>query len=512
MAKLKSPVMLVILDGFGMGDKNDPTNAVVQAKPKIFEQLLNSFPHTLLQASGLAVGLPAGQMGNSEVGHLNIGSGRIVYQELTRITKDIEDGEFFKRPVIKTIYEHGKASRLHVIGLLSDGGVHSHIDHLKAALKGAKQAGVNEVFVHALLDGRDVPPKSALTYVADLEKFMQELGLGKIATIGGRYYGMDRDKRWDREAKAYQAMVDGEGEIASNATEAVEKAYAADLTDEFVLPTVVDKTGCIKNGDTVFFTNFRPDRARQLTSAFTTPAFDGFVRKQGLLKLYFATMISYEEGLSAEVVYTKETLKNTLGEVLANGGYQNLRIAETEKYAHVTYFFNGGEETPFAGEDRILVPSPKVATYDLQPEMSAPEVTDKVLEALKSKKYDIIILNFANTDMVGHTGVFEAAEKAVLTVDTCLGKIAMEILEQHGDLLVTADHGNSEMMVDHQTGNPHTAHTTNPVPLILVSQKHQNDALMNDGKLCDIAPTMLDLASIPQPAEMTGHSLLKVKQ
>ena len=506
MAKLKAPVMLVILDGFGMGDVTDPTNAVVQAKPQNFIDLWNTYPHTTLQASGLAVGLPEGQMGNSEVGHLNLGAGRIVYQELTRITKEAEEGALFERPVIKELYAKAKNGRLQLLSLLSDGGVHSSLDHLEAVIRGAKEAGVKEVFVHALLDGRDVPPRSAITYIEQLEAYMAELGLGKIATVGGRYYGMDRDKRWDRVAVAYDAIVNGEGKTATTAKAAVEASYADDVSDEFVVPTVIDKAGTIQDGDAVLFCNFRPDRARQLTRALTDPAFDGFERVGGPKKIYMATMTKYEEGLDAHVVYEKELLSNTLGQVLADGGYKQLRIAETEKYAHVTYFFNGGEETPFEGEDRILVPSPKVATYDLQPEMSAAEVTDKVVAAIESKTYDMIVLNFANPDMVGHTGVFEAAEKAIKTVDTCLGRIVTAIKAVYGDLLITADHGNSETMVDHTTGVAHTAHTTNPVPLILMSEAHKGDAL-EAGKLCDIAPTMLALAGIPQPNEMTGQNL-----
>jgi len=510
MAKLKTPVMLAILDGFGLGNINDPTNAVVKANPQTFNMISEKFPHTKLQASGLAVGLPEGQMGNSEVGHLNIGAGRIVYQELTRITKEIKEGQFFEKPILVEAYNKAKEGKLHLLSLISDGGVHSHIDHVKALIKGAKEKGLTEVYIHALLDGRDVAPKSAHIYINELEAFMADIGIGKIATVGGRYYGMDRDKRWDRIEKAYQSMVDGIGETAQSATEAINKAYIAGLTDEFVLPTIVDSHGMINHGDVVIFCNFRPDRARQLTQAFTDVTFDGFKRKAGVLNTYFATMVLYEDGLPAHVIYEKETLKNTLGEVLAKGGYKQLRIAETEKYAHVTYFFNGGNETPNTDEERILVPSPKVATYDLQPEMSAPEVTDKVIAALKSKEYDMIILNFANPDMVGHTGVLEAAERAVLAVDTCLGRIVMEILEQGGDLLVTADHGNSEMMMDPTTGSPHTAHTTNPVPLVLVTTNHINDTIV-EGRLCDIAPTMLDLAGIKQPAEMTGESLLRRK-
>lgn len=507
MAKLKSPVMLMILDGFGLGDINDPTNAVVQAKPSNFLKLWETYPHTTLKASGLAVGLPEGQMGNSEVGHLNIGAGRVVYQELTRITKDTQEGAFFEKAVVKDLYAQAKNHRLQIIGLLSDGGVHSSLDHIKAILKGAKEVGVKEAYVHALLDGRDVPPKSALTFVADLEAYMNELGLGKIATIGGRYYGMDRDKRWERVELAYKAIVDGEGPTAPSASVAVENSYKEDVVDEFVVPVVVDKAGAIAENDGVIFANFRPDRARQLTRAIVDPEFTGFSRAKGVVPVYFATMTKYEDGLPVHIVYEKEVLTNTLGQVLADGGYKQLRIAETEKYAHVTYFFNGGEEVPFEGEERILVPSPKVATYDLKPEMSAFEVTDKVVAAIESKNFDMIVLNFANPDMVGHTGVLEAAEKAVQTVDSCLGRIVEALQAVNGHLLVTADHGNSEMMVDHTTGAPHTAHTTNPVPLILVSETYKNSTL-SEGSLCDLAPTMLDLGEIAQPADMTGKSLL----
>lgn len=511
MTKLKAPVMLVIMDGFGLGDPQDSTNAVAQAKPRNFTVLKEVYPYTELTASGLAVGLPEGQMGNSEVGHLNLGAGRVVYQDLTRISKDIEDGTYFDRPVIKELYARGKKTRLQLVTLLSDGGVHSHIDHVKATIRGAKKAGVTELYVHALLDGRDVPPSSGAGYVRDLEAFMAEVGLGRIATIGGRYYGMDRDNRWERTEKAYRAMVDGEGVSALSPVEAVEASYAAGKTDEFMEPVVLESEGCIKDGDAVFFCNFRPDRARQLTRAFTDTDFHGFIRAKGLLQLYFATMSPYAEELAAHthIVYEKEALRNTLGEVLAKGGYEQLRIAETEKYAHVTYFFNGGEETPFDGEDRILVPSPKVATYDLQPEMSALEVTEKVLEAIQRNKYDMIILNYANPDMVGHTGDLAAAEKAVTTVDDCVGRLVKEIIKFNGHMLLTADHGNAEIMVNHKTGIPHTAHTTNPVPLILISEQYRNARLRSGGRLCDIAPTMLDLAGIAKPAEMTGESLLE---
>lgn len=510
MAKLNAPVMLIIMDGFGLGDITDPTNAVAQGNTSHLTMLSEVYPHTKLQASGLAVGLPEGQMGNSEVGHLNLGGGRIVYQELTRITKDINEGEFFKKPVLVDTYEHAKGKTLHVLGLLSDGGVHSHIDHIKAVLKGAKDAGVGQAYVHAFLDGRDVPPSSAPTYVKELEAYMSELGFGTIASMSGRYYAMDRDKRWERVEKAYNVLVSGTGLQADSAEASLAAAYERGETDEFVQPTIIDAKGIIHEGDAVIFCNFRPDRAREITEALTVPEFAGFARQQTVFPLYFATMTKYEDSLPVHIVYKKELLTNTLGEVLSKGGYQQLRIAETEKYAHVTYFFNGGIEVPFEGEERILVQSPKVATYDLQPEMSAYEVTDKVIEALHKGRYDMIILNFANADMVGHTGVFAAAKQAVETVDACVGKIAQEIIKVQGQLLITADHGNADIMVDHTTDIPHTAHTTNLVPLILVSEQHKAETL-EEGRLCDIAPTMLALTGIAQPAEMTGHSLLHKK-
>lgn len=499
--------MLIIMDGYGLGDPKDPTNAVEQSHHKNFTLFEEMYPHTTLEASGLAVGLPKGQMGNSEVGHLNIGAGRIIYQELTRITKDVEDGVFFENPVVKETYDHAKKGALHIMGLLSDGGVHSHIDHMKATLLGAKNNGLTDVYVHAFLDGRDVPPSSAGAFISELEAYMNEIGCGKIATISGRFYAMDRDKRWDRVKKAYEAIVDGDGLYADTASEALALAYDRGETDEFVQPTIIVKGAEIAPDDTVWFVNFRPDRARELTAALTLPDFDGFARKRGKLPLFMSTMVVYEENLPVHVVYRKEVPKNTLGEVISKLGYRQLRIAETEKYAHVTYFFNGGEETPFEGEDRELIASPKVATYDLQPEMSAHEVTDKVIDAIRKGAYDMIILNYANADMVGHTGNFEAAKKAVSTVDECIGKVAKEIIAVNGHLLITADHGNADVMVNHITGVAHTAHTTNLVPLILVSEAHKHDKL-EAGKLCDIAPTLLDLAHIKQPAEMTGKSLL----
>ncbi|WP_277300633.1 2,3-bisphosphoglycerate-independent phosphoglycerate mutase [Veillonella montpellierensis] len=507
MRKEKRTVMLAILDGFGIGDANDLTNAVVQAKPKYFTSFWNTCPHTMLDASGLAVGLPQGQMGNSEVGHLNIGSGRVVYQDLTRITKDAETGEFYDKPVIKKLYAQAKMGRLHIIGLISNGNVHCSLEHVKAVIKGAKQAGVTQLYVHALLDGRDVAPKSASTYIKELESFMSVIGLGSIATIGGRYYGMDRDNRWERIEKAYKAMVNGIGDSDTSAIHAIESSYDNNITDEFIIPTVIDNAGTINDGDTVLFCNFRPDRARQLTKALTVDTFDDFSRIGGQKHIFMATMTKYEDSLPVEIVYTKSVLKNTLGEVLSHHGCHQLRIAETEKYAHVTYFFNGGKEEPWKLEDRILVNSPKVATYDMKPEMSAYEVCDRVIEAINKNLYDVIILNFANPDMVGHTGVFEAAKQAITAVDTCLGRIAKAIQTIHGDLLITADHGNAEVMVDHNTGGPNTAHTTNLVPFILVSDKHASCTL-HRGALCDITPTILELAGIQQPSDMTGTSLL----
>lgn len=512
MAKLQAPIALVILDGWGIGNNQDPYNAVARAETPHMKLLSELYPTTHLACSGEAVGLPDGQMGNSEVGHLNIGAGRVVYQELTRITKAIREGDFFTNPVLTDVVEKTKASggALHLMGLLSDGGVHSHNQHLYALLELAKRHGLDRVYVHAFLDGRDVPPSSAVEYVDALEAKMAELGIGQISTISGRYYAMDRDKRWERVEKAYNAIVCRTGEQAATARQAVEQSYAAGKTDEFVLPTVVaaaNDTGLQANDGVIFF-NFRPDRARQLTRVFTDEAFNGFERCQGYFPLHFATMTQYEEGLNVEVVYKPQYLKNTLGEVFAAAGLAQLRIAETEKYAHVTFFFNGGEEKPFEHEERILVPSPKVATYDLQPEMSALEVTDRLVAEIKAGKHDLIILNFANGDMVGHTGSLDAAIKAVQTVDTCVGRVVDAIRDRGGVTCITADHGNAEVMLDHQTGEPYTAHTTNVVPFILVSDKHRGASLRH-GILADISPTILDLAGVAQPADMTGKTLIQ---
>lgn len=505
MSKLNAPVALIIMDGWGVGDAQSTTNAVNVGKTPVIDGLTAKYPHAQLACSGEAVGLPDGQMGNSEVGHTNIGAGRIVYQELTRITKAIREGAFFKNPVFLDIINAVKKNNgaLHLMGLLSDGGVHSHNSHLYALLQLAKQEGVENVFVHAFLDGRDVPPSSAADYLAELEAKLKEIGVGKIATISGRYYAMDRDKRWDRVQKAYNAIALGEGVKQASSELAIKNSYEEDTTDEFVVPVVVGNYAGMTSNDGAIFFNFRPDRARELTHAFVDTTFDGFARNEDL-KIPFATMTQYEKGMNVEIAYKPESLTNTLGEYVSKLGYTQLRIAETEKYAHVTFFFNGGIEQPYEGEDRILVPSPKVATYDLQPEMSAIEVTDKVVEAILSK-YDFIILNYANGDMVGHTGVMEAAVKAVETVDTCVGRFVDAIKQVGGTVCITADHGNAEKMLDEETKEAFTAHTTNPVPFIVVSDKVKE---VKDGALCDIAPTLLKLAGLEVPAEMTGKALI----
>lgn len=512
MGKLKTPIALVILDGWGMGDVADSYNAISQTETPHMKLLSELYPSTTLTCSGEAVGLPEGQMGNSEVGHLNIGAGRVVYQELTRISKEIRDGEFFTNPVLVEAVEQAKThdGALHLMGLVSDGGVHSHINHLYALLELAKRHNLKKVYVHAFLDGRDVPPSSGINYIKALEAKITELGIGSIATVAGRYYAMDRDKRWERVEQAYNAMVCREGEQAVSASEAVANSYELGKTDEFVAPTVIGGCGDskIKANDSVIFFNFRPDRARELTRVFVDENFDGFARCGGRLDVHFASMTQYDETVVVPVAYKPQLLTNTLGEVFQNAGLTQLRIAETEKYAHVTFFFNGGEEKPYQGEERILVASPKVATYDLQPEMSAIEVTDKLVAAIKSGKFDLIILNFANSDMVGHTGILEAAKKAVTTVDTCVGRVVDAMRNQGGITLITADHGNAEMMLDHVTGEPFTAHTTNDVPLIVVSEKHRG-CTMEKGILADLAPTILDLAGVAIPSEMTGKSLIK---
>ena len=507
----KRLTMLMILDGFGE-NSNDEGNAVNLAKKPNLDKLRKICPVAHIDASGAAVGLPDGQMGNSEVGHTNIGAGRIVYQKLTKITKSIEDGDFFSISEFTEAIENVKKnnSKLHIMGLLSDGGVHSHQRHLYGLLELARRKGLdNNVFIHAFMDGRDTLPASGEGYIQELQEKMQEKGVGKIATIAGRYYAMDRDKRWDRVEKAYNAIVRGEGVLAKDPIQAIEESYQKEVFDEFVVPTVItdanDKPlAKVENGDSVIFFNFRPDRARQLTRAIVDDKFDGF--KTDKLDIDFVCMTEYDDTMpNVKVAFKSEELVNTFGEVVSKLGKKQLRIAETEKYAHVTFFFNGGREEPYPGEDRILVNSPKVATYDLQPEMSAYEVTEKVVEAINSKKYDSIILNFANTDMVGHTGNIDAAIKAVEAVDKCVGEIVEAVQKQNGVLLITADHGNAEQMIDYKTGEPLTSHTTNLVPLILVGMENVE---LKDGRLCDLAPTMLDIMEEQKPKEMTGESLL----
>ncbi|HIW14271.1 MAG TPA: 2,3-bisphosphoglycerate-independent phosphoglycerate mutase [Firmicutes bacterium] len=502
---MKKPLVLMIMDGFGIAPKEG--NAIAAAKTPNLDKLFAQNPLTQIGASGLDVGLPDGQMGNSEVGHTNIGAGRIVYQELTRITKSIQDGDFFQNEAFVDAMENVKknGSALHLMGLLSDGGVHSHNTHLYGLLEMAKKFGIENVFVHCFMDGRDVPPTSGKDYVAELLKKMEEIGVGRIATVMGRYYAMDRDNRWERVEKAYAAMVYGEGEKAACGLCAMQNSYDADVTDEFVVPTVIDGAQPIKANDSVIFFNFRPDRAREITRTLVDPDFTGFERKNGFFPLTYVCMTPYDATMpNVEVAFKKESLDNTLGEYISRLGLKQLRIAETEKYAHVTFFFNGGVETQYEGEDRILVHSPKVATYDLQPEMSAYEVTDKMVEAVESGKYDMIILNFANCDMVGHTGVFDAAVKAVEAVDTCVGRVVDAILAQGGAALITADHGNADHMFD-EDGSPFTAHTTNPVPLCVVGYPC---TLKEGGRLADLAPTMLHIMGLEQPKEMTGHSLI----
>jgi len=505
--KKKKPVMLIIMDGFGCR-KIKKDNAVQQAALPVLRNLWRQYAHTELGAAGEAVGLPPGQIGNSEVGHLNIGAGRIVYQALTRITQDIQTGTFFTKPVLQEAMRQvaEKHTALHILGLVSPGGVHSSEQHLFGILKMARQYGLEKVYIHAFLDGRDVLPRSAGPFLAELEACCRQLGVGELATISGRYYAMDRDHRWERVEKAYRAIAEGQGETAPDYKTCLARSYAQDIGDEFVVPTVL-QAHPVADGDAVVFFNFRPDRARQLTAAFVQADFDGFVRNR-MPQVYFATMTRYEEDFPVHVIYDKERIPHTLGEVVAAAGKRQLRIAETEKYAHVTYFFNGGQEEPNAGEDRILVPSPKVATYDLQPAMSAPEITDKVIEQIEKDKYDLLVLNFANADMVGHTGDLQAAIRAVETVDRCIGRIVTAMREAQGQVMIIADHGNAEKMRDEATDSPYTAHTTNPIPCILVSETHAHDRLRN-GILADVAPTVLQLMQLPIPAEMTGRSLLE---
>ncbi|MEE1304208.1 MAG: 2,3-bisphosphoglycerate-independent phosphoglycerate mutase [Agathobacter sp.] len=509
----KKPVVLMVLDGYGL-NSNPEGNAIAMANTPVMDKLMAECPFVEGAASGLAVGLPDGQMGNSEVGHMNIGAGRIIYQDLTRITKSIEDGDFFENKGLLAAIENCKKnnSDLHLWGLLSDGGVHSHISHVYGILELAKKNGLENVYVHAFLDGRDTPPASGKDFVATLEEKMAEIGVGKIASLSGRYYAMDRDNNWDRVQKAYDSLVKGEGVKATSAVQAMEDSYAQDVTDEFVLPTVItDENGAplslVKENDSVIFFNFRPDRAREITRAFCDDAFTGFDRP--FIPLTYVCFKDYDETIPNKIIaFEKESIDNTFGEYLAKCGKKQLRLAETEKYAHVTFFFNGGVEDPNVDEFRLLVNSPKdVATYDLKPEMSAPEVGMDLVDAIKKNEYDVIVINFANPDMVGHTGVIPAAVKAVERVDQLVGDAVEAVKEIGGVMFICADHGNAEKMIDYETGNPHTAHTTNPVPFILVNAE-EGTKLREGGCLADIAPTLLELMGLEQPAEMTGKSLI----
>ena len=508
----KKPTVLMILDGYGLNE-NPEGNAIAMAATPVMDQLMKEYPFVQGNASGLAVGLPDGQMGNSEVGHMNMGAGRIVYQELTRITKEIEDGDFFENEALVAAVENAKAkdSALHMFGLVSDGGVHSHNTHIYGLLELAKRHGLKKVYVHCFLDGRDTPPTSGKDDVQELTDKMKELGVGEVASVMGRYYAMDRDNRWDRVELAYKALTKGEGVEAADGVSAIAASYEKDVNDEFVVPAVVMKDGkplaTIQDGDSVIFFNFRPDRAREISRAFCCDEFTGFPREKKL-DLTYVCFTEYDPTIPNKLVaFHKVELHNTFGEYLAAHNLTQVRLAETEKYAHVTFFFNGGVEEPNKGEDRILVKSPKVATYDLQPEMSAPEVCDKLVEAIKSDKYDVIIINFANPDMVGHTGVIPAAVKAIETVDSCVGRAVEALKEVDGQMFICADHGNAEMMIDYKTGEPWTAHTTNPVPFILVNADPAY-GLREGGCLADIIPTLIELMGMEQPAEMTGKSLL----
>lgn len=501
----KKPTALIIMDGFGHREETKG-NAIEAAKKPNLDKIFAENPLTYIGASGLDVGLPDGQMGNSEVGHTNIGAGRIVYQELTRITKAIQDGDFFENPALMSAINQCKwfDSTLHIFGLLSDGGVHSHIDHMFALLELARRNGLRKVCFHCFMDGRDTPPQSGIEYIDRLQAKIDTVEVGCIATVSGRYYAMDRDNRWDRVQKAYNAIALGEGEHAATAHEAMEQSYANGVTDEFVVPVIVTEGATVKDDDAIIFANFRPDRAREITRAFVDPEFTGFERVQP--KIHYVCMTQYDATIpGVEIAFKPQSLKNTFGEYISDLGMTQLRIAETEKYAHVTFFFNGGVEKEYPGEDRALIPSPKVATYDLQPEMSEPAVTEECVKRILSGKYDVVILNFANCDMVGHTGVFEAAVKAIEATDDGVGKVVDAILKMDGQCLITADHGNVDQMLDADGVTPFTAHSTNPVPLVMVGHEGK---LADGGVLADLAPTMLDMMGIPQPAEMTGHSLL----
>ena len=510
MARSRTPLAgLIILDGWALNPRSEG-NAVQMANTPVMHAITAAFPHATLVTCGEAVGLPPGQMGNSEVGHLNLGAGRIVYQDLTRIDRAVRDGSFEQNPALREALAKTKATgaALHFVGLHSPGGVHSHLRHLHALLHAAARSGIERIRIHAILDGRDVPPRSAKQDLVETESVLRSIGRGAIATVSGRYYAMDRDRRWPRTELAYRAIVAGEGFAAGTPLEAVDAAYERGESDEFVKPTVVSGAGDarIRRGDTVIAFNFRPDRMRQLSRALGDPAFDEFSRPEWPLALQYVCMTSYDETFPYPVLFADEPLRQTIGEVISKVGIRQLRIAETEKYAHVTYFFNGSEETPFEGEDRVLIASPQVATYDLKPEMSACEVTDEAVRRLSDSAYGFFVLNYANADMVGHTGVIDAAVKAVETVDGCLGRVLEVVKRRGGTVLVTADHGNADQMIDYETGGPHTFHTLHPVPIVLVGPERRN---IRSGVLADVAPTLLDIMGIPAPPEMTGNSLLE---
>ena len=505
---MKSPTMLMILDGFGCS-KETRGNAIALANTPNLDKLFKKYDHSLISASGMMVGLPDGQMGNSEVGHLNLGAGRIVYQELTNITQKIKDKSFFQNEALLAAMDNAKSNNkaLHLIGLLSDGGVHSHIDHLVAILQLAKKNKIENVYIHAILDGRDTPPNSGAKYIDEIQLVIGKLKTGKISTVMGRYFAMDRDHRWDRVSKAYEAMSQGIGRASRTPEEAVKTAYSLGETDEFVKPVIICSDGFVKDEDSVVFFNFRPDRARELTRCFVDQSFDGFSRKKIYSNLCFICLTQYDLQMpNVKVAFMPQSIDNTLGQFLAANNKTQLRIAETEKYAHVTFFFNGGVETPNPLEDRLLIPSPLVATYDLQPEMSAEKITDAVIGQINRDFYDVIIMNFANCDMVGHTGVLDATIKAIETIDDCVGQIVQIVLEKDGTILMTADHGNAEKMLDDE-GNPFTAHTSNPVPFMIISNKQYK--LKSKGILADVAPTLLEIIGLKKPVEMTGNSLIK---
>ncbi len=503
----KAPAALLIMDGFGI-NPSEYGNAIKAAKTPNLDRYFAEYPNTIIGASGLDVGLPDGQMGNSEVGHTNIGAGRIVYQQLVKITKSIQDGDFFENPALKAAMQNAKdkGTALHLMGLLSPGGVHSHMTHMYALVEMAKRFGLEKVYIHAYLDGRDVPPSSAAEYMEEAVAKLQEIGIGKIGVISGRFYAMDRDNAWDRVEKAYAALVYGEGVQEEDPVQAIRNSYANGVTDEFMLPAVVAKDAKIAENDSVIFFNFRPDRARQLTRAFVDPEFKGFERRNGYFPVHFVCMAQYDAAMpNVSVAFPPEELTMTFGEYLAKCGKTQLRIAETQKYAHVTFFFNGGEERQFAGEERILIQSPDVETFDLKPEMSAYEVTEAVLKEIAEDKFDAIILNYANCDMVGHTGIFDAAVQAVEAVDDCIGQVTEAILAKGGKVIITADHGNADKMME-DDGSPFTAHTTNPVPAIVIGTQYKK--LREGGVLADLAPTLLQMMELPQPEEMTGKSLI----